>query len=138
LSQALQQYTTRSTQTASPGQLVVMLYDGFLRFTAQARDAMERRDPGEAGLKLSRAQAILSELRGSLDMSQGPVAQNLASIYAWVLERMTAARLEQRVEELDEARRPMTELRSAWAQIAREARPEPPAGRPLVGVNLVG
>ena len=54
---------------------------------------MERGDLGEAGQRLTRAQDIVTELRVSLDMTQGPVAQNLASIYEYVGERLTASRL---------------------------------------------
>ena len=85
------QYLQRAVQTATPGQLVVMLYDGFQRFTAQAQAAFEAGEVGEGGLKLSRAQAIVTELRCTLDMSHEPIATNLASIYEWVTAEMTAS-----------------------------------------------
>lgn len=134
----LRQYTNHTAQTATPGQLVVMLYDGFLRFAGQARTALERGDLGEAGTRLTRAQAIVTELRVTLDMTQGPIAQNLASIYDYVGERLTAARLRRDPSEIDEAVRHMSELRGAWVRIA--ATPKPAAARPgpVVGVNLAG
>lgn len=133
------QYTSHTAQTATPGQLVVMLYDGFLRFAAQASAAFERGDLGEAGIRLTRAQAIVTELRVTLDMTQGPIAQNLASIYDYVGERLTAGRLSQDTAQIDEAVRHMSDLRSAWVQIAATARPAG-GGRsgPVVGVNLAG
>jgi flagellar protein FliS len=134
----LRQYTNHTAQTATPGQLVVMLYDGFLRFSAQARAAFERGDVGEAGMRLTRAQAIVTELRVTLDMTQGPIAQNLASIYEYVGERLTAARLSQDASAIDEAMRHMSELRSAWVQIAATARPASDRRGPVVGVNLAG
>lgn len=134
----LRQYTNFSAQTATPGQLVVMLYDGFLRFSGQARAALERGDMGETGLKLTRAQAICTELRVSLDMTQGPIAQNLASIYEYVGERLTAARLERDPAQIDEAVRCMADLRSAWVQIASTPRPAAARSGPAVGVNLAG
>lgn len=135
----LRQYTNHSTQTATPGQLVVMLYDGFLRFAAQAKAAIERGDMGEAGQKLTRAQDIVTELRVSLDMTQGQVAQNLASIYDYVGERLVAARLSRQADEISEAMRCMGDLRSAWAQIANTPRPaRAENSRPSVGVDLAG
>jgi flagellar protein FliS len=135
----LRQYTNHSTQTATPGQLVVMLYDGFLRFAAQAKAAVERGDMGEAGQKLTRAQDIVTELRVSLDMTQGQVAQNLASIYDYVGERLVAARLNRQADEIAEAMRCMGDLRSAWAQIASTPRPaRAENSRPSVGVDLAG
>ena len=135
--QGLQAYQARSAQTASPGQLVVMLYDGFLRFAAQAREAL-RDDVGTAGNRLTRAQDIVTELRASLDMTQGPIAENLASIYEYVTERLTEARLRKDTTQIDEAYRLMADLRGAWAQIANTPRPRVQQSRPVVGVNLAG
>lgn len=132
----LRQYTNHSAQTAGPGQLIVMLYDGFLRFAAQAKAAVERDDPGEAGNKLTRAQNIVTELRVTLDMTQGQIAQNLASIYDYVGERLTAARLGRDAAQIDEAVRCMADLRGAWVQIAGAARPAASRPGPAVGINL--
>jgi flagellar secretion chaperone FliS len=133
-----QQYLQRAVQTATPGQLVVMLYDGFQRFTAQARAAFEAGDVGEGGLKLSRAQAIITELRCTLDMSHEPIATNLASIYEWITQELMASRMERDVERLTRATAQMSELRSSWAQVASTARPAVESNRPVVGVNLAG
>lgn len=133
----LRQYTNQQAQTATPGRLVVMLYDGFLRFAAQAKAAFERGDTGEAGLRLTRSQDIVTELRVSLDMTRGEIPANLASIYEYVTERLTAARMNRDTAAIDEAIRHMRELRDAWASIANTPRPAA-AGRPVVGVNLAG
>ena len=134
----LRQYTNHSAQTATPGQLVVMLYDGFLRFCAQGKAAFERGDVGTAGIRLTRAQDIVTELRVTLDMTQGEIAQNLASIYDYVGERLTAGRLSTDHSEIDEAVRCMAGLRSAWVQVAATARPASDRRGPAVGVNLAG
>lgn len=136
--QGLEQYQARSIQTASPGQLVVMLYDGFLKFASQAEEALGRNDLAIAGNRITRAQDIVSELRVSLDMTQGTIAANLASLYTYVGERLTDARLKKDPSEIAEARKVMDELRSAWAQIASTPKP---AGAPearRTGVNLAG
>ncbi|HMM47998.1 MAG TPA: flagellar export chaperone FliS [Miltoncostaeaceae bacterium] len=131
------QYTNHSAQTATPGRLVVMLYDGFLRFAAQARAAYQSGDVGEGGLRLTRAQDIVTELRVSLDMTQGEISENLAAIYEYIGERLTAVRAGGDIAAIDEAVRHMKELREAWAAIA--ATPKPfTGGRPVVGVNLAG
>lgn len=134
----LRQYTNHTVQTATPGQLVVMLYDGFLRFAAQGQAALLTGDIEEAGRKLNRAQDILTELRVSLDMTQGVIAQNLAGLYVYVGERLTAARVRREPAEIDHAVRHMSDLRSAWAQIASVPRPAPARPGPVVGVNLAG
>jgi flagellar protein FliS len=134
----LRQYTAHTAQTATPGQLVVMLYDGFLRFCAQGRAAFEAGDIGTSGSRLTRAQDIVTELRVTLDMTQGEIAINLASLYEYVGERLTAARLNKDMAEVGEAVRVMSDLRSAWAQIASQQRPATERRGPVVGVNLAG
>ena len=134
----LRQYTNHSAQTATPGQLVVMLYDGFLRFAAQGQAALASGEIEEAGKKLTRAQDIVTELRVTLDMTQGIIAQNLASLYTYVSERLTAARLNRDPDEIDHAVRCMSDLRIAWVQIASVARPATTRTGPVVGVNLAG
>jgi flagellar protein FliS len=132
------QYTARAIQTASPGQLVVMLYDGLIRFLGQSKAAMERQDMGEAGLKMSRAQAIVTELRCSLDLTRGPIAENLAQIYDWTADEMMGARLEANPQRIGRLVEMMGELRDAWAQIAATEKPQVESDRPVIGVNLAG
>lgn len=132
------QYTARAIQTASPGQLVVMLYDGLIRFLGQSKAAMERRDMGEAGLKMSRAQAIVTELRCSLDLTRGPIAENLAKIYDWTADEMMGARMESDPQRVARLIGLLGELRDAWAQIASTPKPQVEIDRPVVGVNLAG
>ena len=115
-----------------------MLYGGFLRFSAQAREAMVNNDLGTAGLRLSRAQDIATELRVTLDMSQGAIAENLAALYVYVGERLTEARLKKDPAQIDAAVHVMSELRSAWAEVANTRRPQRTTARPAVGVNLAG
>jgi len=134
----MRQYTQHNVRTATPGQLVVMLYDGMIRFLQQSKAAMERGERGEAGLKMSRAQAIVTELRCTLDMTQGPVSANLAAVYDWWTGEMTAARMSGDPRRLAAVISGMTELRGAWAQIAATARPAVETARPVVGVNLAG
>lgn len=132
------QYTQRSVLTATPGQLVVMLYDGMIRFLSQGRVALEKGDVGEAANRLGRAQAIVTELRCTLDMSRGPIAHNLAAIYDWAADEITAARIGREPERLTRLVAQMTELRASWAQIAATEKPRVEGSRPVVGVNLAG
>lgn len=134
----LRQYTAHTAQTATPGQLVVMLYDGFLRFCAQGRAAFDEGDVGASGNRFTRAQDIVTELRVTLDMTQGEIATNLASLYEYVGEKLTAARLRKDMAEIDEAVRVMTGLRDAWVRIAGTQRPATDRRGPVVGVNLAG
>lgn len=134
----LKQYTAHSAQTASPGQLVVMLYDGFQKFAGQAQAALQGNDVATAANRLTRAQDIVGELRASLDPAQGQIADNLAQIYMFVDGRLTTARIERNAAPIDEAMRLMADLRGAWAQIANTPRPQLERSGPAVGVDLAG
>jgi flagellar protein FliS len=139
VNQDYSQYMARAVQTASPGQLVVMLYDGFLRFCAQAEEALAQGDVNTAGNRLTRAADIVNELRISLDVERGgEIAVNLSSIYVYVAECLMHARVRRDPERIREARRHMAELRAAWAQIAQQRKPEVARTAPAMGLNLVG
>jgi len=113
-------YRQTEIQSRSPLELVVMLYDGALRFTADARDAMVRRDIRARQQHLSRAMAIVSELQSTLDMETGgEVAQHLDKLYGFVRDRLIDASVNQDLQPLDEARRVLTTLREGWLAISR-------------------
>jgi flagellar protein FliS len=111
-------YRDNAVLTATPEQLVVMLYDGANRFLTQSAIAMRDGRTGLAGEKLRRAEAIIDELLATLDMSVGEIAERLQSLYLFFKEHLMAARRNQDASKVDEVARLMRELRSAWGQIA--------------------
>jgi len=112
-------YREQSVLTATPGQLVVMLYDGCLRFLAQAAFAMREGDVREAGMRLSRAEAIVAELLATLDVEQGgAIASRLQGIYTFCNRQLVQARLERDADAIDTVAGLLGELREAWAQIS--------------------
>lgn len=111
-------YRESAVLTATPEQLVVMLYDGANRFLTQSAIAMRDKRAGLAGEKLRRAEAIIDELLATLDMSVGQIAERLQALYLFFKEHLMAARLEQSADKVEEVARLMRELRSAWAGIA--------------------
>ncbi len=112
-------YREQSVLTATPGQLVVMLYDGCLRFLTQAAHAMREGDAREAGRRLSRAEAILDELLSTLDLEQGGViASRLQGIYVFCSQQLLEARSASDAAPIDVVSELLAELRDAWSQIA--------------------
>jgi flagellar protein FliS len=103
--------------TASPEQLVVMLYDGANRFLVQSAVAMRQGSVGLSAEKLRRAEAIIDELVATLDMSVGDVAERLQALYLFFKRHLMAARLQQDPAKIDEVAALMRELRSAWASV---------------------
>jgi flagellar protein FliS len=114
-----QNYLQTQVGSSTPLELVVLLYDAALRFTATAREAMLRRDIPARREALSKAMAAVSELQSSLDLERGgAVAADLDRLYAWIVSRLTEAIVRQSVEPIDEARRVLETLGDAWRTIA--------------------
>ena len=113
-------YKESSVLTATPEQLVVMLYDGARRFLFQAAVAMRQDDIATCNGRLQRAEAIIDELTATLDRSTGELADRLAGLYAFYRRTLTEARLERSPEKIDQVARLLAELREAWAQLASE------------------
>ena len=114
-------YRENSILTASPEQLVVMLYDGAGRFLRQAEGSMIDGSWLQASEKLSRAEAILDELLATLDMDAGEVADRLQSIYVFCKTRLIEARIERDPVRVDQVARLLGELRDAWSQVRSPA-----------------
>jgi flagellar protein FliS len=114
-------YQEQAILTATPGQLVVLLYDGIVRFLRQADAAFEAKQVAQAHERIGRAEAIVDELQATLDMSQGQVAQNLEGIYVFWKGCFMDIRLKQDREKLQRIVAQVANLREAWAQIAQSA-----------------
>jgi flagellar protein FliS len=107
--------------SADPHKLILMLFDGTLAAIAAARFAMSRGDIPAKGAAISKAIAIIDGgLKASLDVKAGGVlAERLAALYDYMLNRLLAANLRNDAEILDEMTRLLNELRGAWAQIGQ-------------------
>jgi flagellar secretion chaperone FliS len=113
-----QAYRESSVLTASPEQLVVMLYDGAGRFLRQADAALGEGAFDHAHDRLRRGEAIIDELLATLDMDQGQVAERLQAIYIYCKRCLGEARKEREAEKIRLVVRLLGELREAWAHVA--------------------
>lgn len=113
-------YRQGAVLAATPGELIVMLYDGARRFLRQANVAMREGQVERAHNALRRAELILAHLDGVLDFDQGEVAERLHSIYQFCLAHLNAARNNQDPAKLEEVSELLGELREAWSQVAEE------------------
>ncbi|MDQ3742680.1 MAG: flagellar export chaperone FliS [Actinomycetota bacterium] len=112
-------YRSSSVMTASPGQLVVMLYDGAGRFLRQADIAAAEGAWRHAMDRLDRADAIIDELLVTLDTEQGgEIAERLQGIYVFCKRLLIEARVERDPEKIRKAAGLLANLREAWAEIA--------------------
>lgn len=117
VTRGIHSYRRTEAQSRTPLELVVMLYDGALRFSKDARDAIVRRDIARRAQSISRMLDIVSELQSTLDMDNGgEIASSLDRLYVFVRDRLLEASFAQDVRPLDDAVRVLTTLRDGWAQ----------------------
>jgi len=111
-------YLQVDVATARPELLVARLLDRAVSCIQQARDS-DPAAPGAARAQsLSKAVAVIGELRSALDMERGgEVARNLDALYEFVSFRLLAASVEPGPEPLDEALRPLEIVASAWQEL---------------------
>jgi flagellar protein FliS len=118
-----QAYRQTAILTASPGQLVLMLFDGVLKSLAIAQDAFNRPPTDLHRIEtinrhLCKAQSILAELQGGLNMeSGGDFARTMHRLYDFHMRRLFEANIRKRVEPIIEVERLVRELRDAWAEM---------------------
>jgi len=116
-------YRANAVLTASPGQLVLMLYDGALKALNLAQEGFalpetELRRIETINTQLLKAQAIISELQSGLNLKDGgEFAQTMHRLYDYHNRRLFEANLRKKVEPVVEVERLVRELRDAWAQM---------------------
>lgn len=115
-------YRRIEAESRSPLELVVMLYDGALRFVSEAKQAHSRGDILARGNAISRCLAIIAELQSTLNVAQGgAIAEELDRLYTYVTTRLLDVSVKQDVAGLDEIHRLLTSVRDGWAGIANGA-----------------
>ncbi len=113
-----QEYQSNQINTADPKQLIVMLYDGAIRFLDTAAGYMgDFRTYDKANNNLLRAQDILTELMVSLDMEKGgEIARNLLSLYIFMKKQLLEANMKKSAAEVKQISAMLKDLRDAWEQ----------------------
>ncbi len=112
-------YKTNSITTQTPGQIIVMLYDGAIRFLREACEAMEKQDFATKGKKMGKALDIISELNAVLDIEAGgEVARNLRQLYLFMHQHLTLASIRKETKPINDVIKMLEELNSSWKTIA--------------------
>jgi flagellar secretion chaperone FliS len=122
----LKEYQANSVGTADQKQLIIMLYEGVLRFIALAEGQMASfKTYDQANTNILRAQDILTELMVSLNLEiGGEIGQNLFNLYAYCKSQLLEANLQKKAEFLKPVKKIVTELLEAWKQIEGPTAPK--------------
>ena len=137
-------YQQVEVNTCNKLQLVVMLYDGAIRFLGEARTAILARNVRAKAVAVDRALAIIGELQSTLQLEEGgDIAASLNSLYNYMNESLLLASANMDAAPLDPVIRLLKTLNSAWTEIAQKAEhssgvaQQPTASVPLAGVPIV-
>lgn len=115
------QYRQVQVNTASPGKLIVLLYQGAIRAMKQGIDLIEKKDYEGKGNALIKAQDIIMELNLALDMDiGGDISQSLRQLYIYIYKRLLEANMELNVAYVQECIGIMENLLGAWEQAVQE------------------
>lgn len=113
----VKQYKTHEIQTSSPEEILILLYDGAIRFLRIAKKGIEEKNIEKAHNNLIKAQRIVSEFMLSLDMDVGgDVAKNLYSLYDYLHFRLVEANLKKDPAMVDEVLEHLRSLKKTWEE----------------------
>ncbi|MBL4902510.1 flagellar export chaperone FliS [Desulfocapsa sp. AH-315-G09] len=113
----MQQYKQNSIETASPEQILILLYDGAIRFTRQAIAASEQKDQIAKLGRISKVFAIIVEFSNTLNHDiGGEIAADLDGLYQFMLRELSKARTETDEKSLHVVEGLLVDLRTTWGE----------------------
>ncbi|MGI9862412.1 flagellar export chaperone FliS [Moorella naiadis] len=114
-----QAYQENQVQTLSQEKLVLMLYDGALRFCRQGLAAVEEKDYAAVSKNLGRAEDILSELMVTLNREVGDIAENLFKLYEFMYRHLVQANVKKSANMINEVIDLLRQLRDTWEEATK-------------------
>jgi flagellar protein FliS len=109
-------YSQNNVGIESPTKLIEMLYEGVLRFNAQAKKAIKDGNVEKRVYWINRSTAIITELINILDKSQGDISLYLDGLYTYQIQLLTLANLHNDESKLDEVSKVFKSLTEAWRE----------------------
>lgn len=117
-SQAQQLYIRTQVNTASPGELTLMLFNGCIKYMKQALEGIERKDYASKNLNIKKSQDILDELLITLNMEY-EISKNLSALYMFMKEKLFEVNVRLNKDSLQVCIDLLSELRDAWAEAVK-------------------
>jgi len=125
MSNPYSQYQKTQVTTASKERVLLMLYEGAIRFTKQAIAAMKQKKIAEKSKYISKATAILSELMATLDFKAGgQLAVDLENLYVFMIDKLIDGNIKNDPESLQVVEQLLMTLYEAWKDVIENPRPD--------------
>ena len=112
-------YQRNAIMTATPQELTLMLYEGAIKFCNIAMMSIEKKDIEKANTNLKKAQAIITELRATLD-HEYEVWEDFERVYEYIYRMLVEANMHKDTEALEEALKRIREMRDTWKEVMRK------------------
>jgi flagellar protein FliS len=120
-----QAYQKTQVMTSRPDKVLLLLYEGAIRFTKLAAQKTRENNIPEKGKYISRALAIISELMNTLDHEKGGVlAADLENLYMFMMDKLIDANIKNNPEDCDAVEKLLTTLYGAWKDVIENPRPD--------------
>lgn len=117
------QYQKTAIVTASREKILLMLYEGAIRFVKQAKSAMIEKKIAEKGRCISKATAILSELMATLDFKAGgSLAADLENLYVFMIDKLIEGNIKNEVKNIESVEKILNTLHVAWKDVVENPR----------------
>lgn len=113
-------YQKNKVLTATPAELVLMLYEGAIKFCNIGLVAIENEDFAKANTNIQKAERIVAELRGSLDMKY-EVSKDFDQVYEYIGWVLLQANVKKNVDRLEEALKHLRTMRDTWKEVMKIA-----------------
>lgn len=120
---AFKQYQKTQVTTASPEKILLLLYEGAIRFVKIAQVRMQEKNIAEKGKYISKTMAIVSELMNTLDHKVGgQLAADLENLYMFMIDKLIEANIKNEPEHLEVVEKLLTTLYGAWQDVVNNPR----------------
>jgi len=122
---ALRSYQTTQVSTAKPEKILLMLYEGCIKFVRIAKTRMEENNIAEKGKNIGRAIAIISEFINTLDHDiGGQLSKDLEGLYSFMIDRLIEANIKNITKPLEDVDRLLCTLYDGWKDVIENPRPD--------------
>jgi flagellar protein FliS len=112
-------YQDSAVTTQSKGRLIVLLYEGAIKFMKLAIKELQANNHEAKGQYINKARDIINELNAVLDMNTGgEIAANLRKLYCFMNNRLSEANVKRDPKMIQEVIELMEELNQSWKAIA--------------------
>ncbi len=115
----LEQYLQIQVETATPGELVLLVYDSTIRSLEKAKLKLSKDREEDANELIYKAQNAIAELMSSVNLDVGEISNSLYSLYSFMLRHLNDAIMQKQRKCIDDVINLLNNLKGAWEEIVR-------------------